>query len=127
MDGNAQFCPFCGTAIQSGEPAPAMAAGRPAYSEPRTAPSNHLVLSILTTLLCCMPFGIVAIIYSSKVDSAIASGSYDIAENMSKKAKMWSLIGIGCCVIGVVIYLLILLLMILIGTDSSVLLDSFTI
>ena len=35
-------------------------------------PDNYLVWAILSTVLCCVPFGIVSIIQSSKVSSAYA-------------------------------------------------------
>ena len=38
---------------------------------------NHLVWSILSTLFCCLPLGIVSIVYASQVDGKRAAG--DIA------------------------------------------------
>lgn len=60
-----------------------------------TKPQNWLWLSICTTLLCCLPIGIVSIIYSSKVDSSWNQGNYQGAIESSDKAKMWALIGVG--------------------------------
>lgn len=47
----------------------------------RRKPDNCLVWAILTTVLCCLPFGIVSIVYASKVDSEWALGHYDEAED----------------------------------------------
>ena len=61
----------------------------PAYSQTRihqgpAIPSN-LWQSIVVTLLCCLPFGIVAIVYAAKVDGLQARG--DIAGAMSAAAS----------------------------------------
>lgn len=55
-------------------------------------PDNYLVWAILTTLFCCLPFGIVAIVKSSKVDGLWASGQYNDAQQASNNAKKWSII-----------------------------------
>ncbi|APY00181.1 CD225/dispanin family protein [Lacinutrix venerupis] len=78
------------------------------YSEhmPPPRPSNHLVLAILCTVACCMPLGIVSIVYSTKVDSAYNAGDYALAESSSKKAKNWGIAGISSGFIVVIIYIL---------------------
>lgn len=73
-------------------------------------PDNFLVWSILSTVLCCMPFGIAAIVYSTKVDSLWNSGDKLGAQDASKKAKMWMLIAVGC---GVLAYIIVGLLSVL--------------
>jgi hypothetical protein len=40
-------------------------------------------------LFCCIPFGIVSIVYASQVDSKFSSGDYDGAQEASSKAKNW--------------------------------------
>ena len=54
-------------------------------------PDNYLVWAILTTLLCCLPFGIVSIVYSSKVDSLYYAGDYISAQQAADKAKKWAM------------------------------------
>lgn len=60
---------------------------------------NHLALSIIATavsfLLCCFPFGIIAVIFSFQVNSKLASGDYEGAKSASEKAKLWAWICIG--------------------------------
>jgi hypothetical protein len=60
-------------------------------------PNNYLVYSILVTLLCCLPLGIVAIIYSTQVDSKYAKGDYAGAAAAAKQAALfcWISLGIG--------------------------------
>lgn len=45
--------------------------------------------AILTTLFCCLPLGIVAIVKASKVDSLLAAGRRDEAIQASKEADNW--------------------------------------
>lgn len=66
-------------------------------------PDSYLVWGILTTLFCCLPFGIVSIVYASKVDSLYAVGRYDEAVDASLKAKNWALASaVSALVLGVV-------------------------
>ncbi len=55
-------------------------------------PDNYLVWAILTTCFCCLPFGIVSIVESSKVDTLYYQGLYQEAENKSQSAKTWALV-----------------------------------
>ena len=54
-------------------------------------PDSGLVWGILTTLFCCLPFGIVSIVYASKVDSLWDMGNYQGAMDSAKKAKNWAM------------------------------------
>ena len=56
----------------------------PYVGEPMPAIENHLVLAVLTTLFCCLPFGIVSIVYS-----ALNARNYELAKINSQKAKYW--------------------------------------
>ena len=56
-------------------------------------PDNYLVWAILSTVLCCLPLGIVAIIKASKVDSLWAQGLQDEAIQTAKDAKKWCIFG----------------------------------
>ena len=70
-------------------------------------PDNYLVWAILTTILCCLPLGIVSIVYSSKVDGQYNSGDFAGAQDSANKAKnfaMWAAISSG---IIVVLYLIL--------------------
>ena len=52
-------------------------------------PPNHLVWAILATLFCCLPFGIVAIVYAAQVDGKFNTGDYYGAQKASDNAKKW--------------------------------------
>ncbi len=62
-------------------------------------PDSLLIWSILSTVLCCLPLGIVAIVYSTKVDSLWAQGAYQEAEQAAKNAKTWCILS---AVLGVI-------------------------
>ena len=57
-------------------------------------PKNYLVESILTTICCCLPLGIVGIVYASQVNSKYALGDYEGAVQASNEAKKWMTWGI---------------------------------
>ena len=74
---------------------------------PQAPVPSHMAKAILTTLFCCLPFGIVAIVKASKVDSLLAAGLRDEAIQASKEADNWGnwsmlaslIIGVVCALI----------------------------
>ena len=61
-------------------------------NQPPVKPSNNLVWAILTTICCCLPFGIVSIVYAAKVDSLYYSGHYEEANAAARKAGTWAVV-----------------------------------
>ena len=62
------------------------------YQQPNyqtVPPSSHLVGAILATLFCCLPFGIPAIVYASKVESRWYAGDHQGAIEASNSARNW--------------------------------------
>lgn len=57
---------------------------------PPPKPDNNLVWAILSTVLCCLPLGIVSIISATKVDNLWNNRQYDAATAEAKKAKQWA-------------------------------------
>ena len=73
--------------------APPLSAGPsapPTYQIP-----TYLAQSILVTLCCCLPVGIPAIVYASRIDNLMRMGQYAEAQECSRKAKMWCWISFG--------------------------------
>ena len=59
-----------------------------ANSQPIPAqPKNYLAESILVTLFCCMPCGIVGIVKAASVGSLYSQGRYQEAQDASLSAK----------------------------------------
>ena len=90
------------------------------------APSNHLVLAILSTVfgfLCCsginFPFGIVAIVFASQVNGKYASGDFQGAISSAKQAKIWGWISMGLVILGFVINLIYFIFALLAGGLSA--------
>ena len=79
-------------------------------------PENYLVWAILVTILCCLPFGIASIIYSTKVSSLYAQGDYNGAVDASQKAKKFAMIGgIG----GLVFIIVYVIFMVIAGAGAA--------
>ncbi|HLV13691.1 MAG TPA: CD225/dispanin family protein [Xanthomarina sp.] len=70
-------------------------------------PNSYLALAIISTILCCLPFGIVSIVYATKVNSLYEDGNFDQALSASKNAKTWGLVSIAVGLLGWLIYILI--------------------
>ncbi len=75
---------------------------------PQIPPSNNLVWAILTTIFCCLPFGIVAIVYAAKVDGLWAAGDYGAAYEASRKAKNWSVIAAAVGGLVIIVYVILM-------------------
>lgn len=60
----------------------------------RPMPPTNLVLAIVTTVLCCLPLGIVGIIKASNVSSAYNAGDYATAKKNSEDARKFCIWGI---------------------------------
>jgi len=60
-------------------------------------PDNNMLWAILTTFFCCVPFGIVSIVYAAKVDGLWRNGEHEeaiqAAEDSKKYAKYGAIIG----------------------------------
>jgi hypothetical protein len=78
---------------------------------------NHLVWAILATLFCCLPLGIVAIIFAAQVNTKLQAGDYAGAVDSSNKAKMWSWIAFAS---GFVVILLYVIFAVVLGVLGAV-------
>ncbi|WP_452598387.1 CD225/dispanin family protein [Pontimicrobium sp. MEBiC01747] len=67
-------------------------------------PNSYLALAIISTILCCLPTGIVSIVYATKVNSAYEDGNYELAEKSSKNAKTWGIASIVLGAVGIILY-----------------------
>ncbi|MCU0451666.1 MAG: CD225/dispanin family protein [Bernardetiaceae bacterium] len=79
-------------------------------------PKNWLVESILVTIFCCLPFGIVGIINATKVESRFYAGDIEGAEQSAAEAKKWTIIGLAS---GGVFILLYIIFIVVVGVGSA--------
>ena len=69
--------------------------GSPSASGATSDVPNYLIPAILSTIFCCLPLGVVSIIFATQVNSKVASGDIAGAMEASRKAKMFSFIAVG--------------------------------
>ncbi len=70
-------------------------------------PPNHLVWAILSTLFCCLPLGIVSIVFAAQVNSKWTSGDVAGAQEASAKARKFALWSTIAGVIFLVLYIVL--------------------
>lgn len=88
--------------------APSYGNTQPQTPNGQVMPPNYLVWSILVTLLCCLPGGIVAIVYSTQVSSRFLQGDYEGANASSRNARKWAIISaVAGAVIGIIYAIII--------------------
>ncbi|MBN2663097.1 MAG: CD225/dispanin family protein [Bacteroidales bacterium] len=69
-------------------------------------PKTYLALAIITTLMCCLPLGIVSIVFASQVETKFRAGDIKGAEAASKSALTFGIIAL----VSGIIFLLIVML-----------------
>ncbi len=100
------FCRKCGeqnadsslTCSRCGEP---LTRPAPAAAPAQTVPS-HLAPAILVTLFCCLPFGVVAIVYAAQAMSKSGVGDYAGATVAARSAKLWCWLSFGAGIVVII-------------------------
>ncbi len=94
--------------------------GQPHAQPLAVAPKNWLIESVLVTIFCCLPIGIVGIILALLVDTLWKEGHKEAAERLSMEAGRWVKYGIICGVIALILYMLLISSGILSGISGGV-------
>ena len=68
----------------------------------------YLILSIISTLCCCLPFGVVGIVFSAKINSAMLAGNLEEAQNNAKMAKIWIIVSFAIGLLTWLIYMVLI-------------------
>lgn len=91
-DDNAYRCVNCSELLhEAARPTPAA-----------TSPvNNNLILAIVVTVLCCLPLGLVGVVYAAQVNARAQGGDIAGAEDAARKARLWSFWGLG---VGLALY-----------------------
>lgn len=78
-------------------------------------PDNYLALAIISTICCCLPFGVVSIVYATQVESLYLQGRYEEAVDKSNKAFKWAIASAATIAAIMMLYVLILLIIMNLG------------
>lgn len=123
INDNVLFCPKCGKRVAVIVNIQQQQVPLLNYSHdkrPPLKPNSNVALALLSTILCCFPIGIYAVVLANKVDTLYYLGEYQKAEYTAEDAKKWAIIGIVCGTIAQ-IALLIFYLTLIILTDGEIL------
>lgn len=71
---------------------------------------NYLPWAIVVTVFCCLPGGIVSIIFASKANSAKAMGDYEGARRAAGTAKTWLLVSVVGFLLVMAIYIVLMVM-----------------
>lgn len=103
----AKNCPNCGAPIVTSENIKIEH-----YIEQKPAkPEDNLVWAIISTLCCCLPFGVVSIVHSAKVDSLYHSGNYAEAQKEADIAKKWAIRSVVAAIVFWVLYIILVVVL----------------
>lgn len=92
-----QFCPNCGNQLNT-----PVAAGNGTVEKINT----WLIPAILATVLCCLPFGIVSIVYAVGANTEISNRNFELAKQKAAKAKTWFWVSFACGFLGSLFYII---------------------
>ena len=70
--------------------------------ETNICPKTWMLEAILITIFCCLPFGIVGIVYAARVKAAFTTDKFDEAQRLSSEAERWTRIGF---ILGLILYI----------------------
>lgn len=121
----ARFCTSCGEPLTVSSPsnAPQQPSPPPSgsypppprqYEVPTYSPPsgsgyehipNYLAQAILVTIFCCLPAGIVSIVFAAQVNGKIARGEIIGARSDSQNAKTWAWVSFGLGIAAALFYL----------------------
>jgi hypothetical protein len=69
--------------------------------------NTHLVGAILSAFLCCVPLGIVAIVFAAMAEGRLRAGDYAGAVAQSEKARTWIVVSVVAGLFWMAIWLIL--------------------
>ena len=113
--GNEPECPFCHKPY--GIWPPTLPSEQGPKQEPiRRLPFDYgqfrpaktlLIGAILSTLFCCVPLGIVAIVYAAMANGRFRAGDYEGSAAQAGKARTWIVVSVAAGLLWLVIWVLL--------------------
>jgi hypothetical protein len=91
----------------------------PAGPVGQTPPPNNLVWAILSTLFCCLPLGVVSIVFAAQVNGKFAAGDLAGAQESSRKAKQWAIWSAVVGLVTIVLYIIFIVVVASSGDSTS--------
>ncbi|MBR2586488.1 MAG: CD225/dispanin family protein [Thermoguttaceae bacterium] len=109
-DTSNKFCRGCGTAlnpeqvlcVRCGTP---VQAGQDQYGSDGNGEDvpNYLVWAILEALFCCIPCGVIGIIYAVGANSAAETGNCALGRKRARAAKYWLIAGMVLAILAIIL------------------------
>lgn len=90
---NATVCGACGATLANPYAAPSSFSTTPGDA---VVINNWLIPAIFSIVCCCIPFGIVSLVYASQVNGKLAAGDIAGAQQSADSARLWFWIAFGC-------------------------------
>ena len=88
-------------------PPPGYGYGYP-YGQPAgPPPNNFLVPAILSTIFCCLPFGIAAIVFAAQVNGKWQAGDVAGAQQSAQRARTFTFVSIGLGLVAILFWIAI--------------------
>ncbi len=106
------YCNKCGAELSPGASV-CPKCGQGNTNAPSAQIKTYLPQSILVTLFCCLPFGIVSIVYAAKVSGLVTAGQIAEAKVASDSARKWATWGFTT---GLIINILTVVLQVIAAT-----------
>ena len=126
--GYTRVCPACGELLDNGSASAGQSQPTNNYMNYNVSPApvapqipdykvQSVLLIIFSCVLCCLscfsilalPFAIAALVNSNKISAHLAAGNIELAQEASKKTKMWCWVSFGI-LLGAVIFSIISLI-----------------
>ncbi len=79
---------------------------QPLGQKPKTWLVESILVTIFMTLTCCLPLGIVGIVYANQVESKWKAGDYNGAHKASDNARIWTLVSFGLIIVAIIFYVI---------------------
>jgi ABC-type Fe3+ transport system permease subunit len=122
--GGSGLCKDCGRSLPRAESFESAPSGESAAPAPPVHVPNYLVQAILVTVFCCLPFGIVSLVFAAQVNGKVASGDIEGAQRTSEDARKWAWVafwvGLAIAIAVALFYVVLFIFLLAVGETTEV-------